>query len=62
MSENILEDLLEKLNSVADRILEFLVGKQPRVQEVKVWIPHRVVYIDRRFRRLSPSGPDCSRH
>lgn len=58
-----MEVLHEKLVSAADRILEFLTGDKYRVREARVRVldVRRVAGLNRRLRRLPPSGLPCDR-
>lgn len=60
----ILEDVREKLDWAADRIVELLTGSSGyKVQEVKARIPDvRQVLDARHAQRLPPPGPPCDRY
>lgn len=61
---DILEYAREKLNQVADRILELLTGSGGyRLREVRERIPDvRSVVAARRAKRFPPSGSACDRY
>ncbi len=58
------ENLLDKLNSIVDRVLELVTGSGHRVQEAKVRVPelHRLADAYRQRHRVPPSGLRCDHH
>ena len=61
---DILENLREKFDRIADRILELLTGLSGyKLREVKARVPATRKIVDARFaRRLPRSGPTCDRY
>ncbi len=61
--QDILEQIIEKLDSAIDRILVFLGGHEYRVKEVRERIPdtRRVAGVIQ-VRRLPSSGLPCDRY
>ncbi len=61
---DIVEYVHEKLDWVADKILDLLTGSSRyRLREVKAQVPDvRKIVGSRRAHRLPPSGPSCGRY
>jgi len=65
LMQEIFESLIEKITSVADRVLELLTGHpNNKLQEIRERIPdyRRTAYIYSQLRRLPPSGFMCDRY